>query len=428
MQMPVTAVVGAQWGDEGKGRIVDYLAQKVGAVVRYQGGDNAGHTVMNEYGRFQLHLLPSGIFNPNTHCIIGAGTVVNLAALIEEIDRVETAGVMTNNLWLDERAHVLLPDYRQLDALQEQARGNHAIGTTKRGIGPAYTYKVARAGLRMGDLKHPDWALQRLRVVRERLQAEFATFGAELPPLEEMVAQLTTMFAQIEKHVVDTVPILRKLLQAGAVVISEGQLGVMRDLDWGIYPYVTSSNPLASYAAIGAGFPASYITRVVGVAKCYTTAVGAGPFPAELTGKTGEQLRQIGREYGATTGRPRRTGWFDAVAARYAAWISGMTELALTKLDVLDQLPKIGICVGYKLPDGRTTEEMVDTYTLEQVEPIWEYWPGWLTDTSTITTCAALPENARNFLHRVEELVGVHLSIVSVGPERNQLILMETNT
>ncbi len=424
--MPVTAIVGAQWGDEGKGRVVDYLAQAADVVVRYQGGDNAGHTVVNEYGKFQLHLLPSGIFNPNAHCVIGAGTVVNMEILLQEIDRVEVTGVITRNLWVDQRAHLLLPDYRQLDVLQEKALGNNAIGTTKRGIGPAYTYKVARVGVRLGDLRYPDWARRRFQVTLERLQREYNTYGVEPPTLDALLEPQLALFAKLAGHVVDTVPLLRGWLQANKEVIVEGQLGAMRDLDWGVYPYVTSSNPTASYAPVGTGFPSNYLQRVIGVAKAYTTAVGAGPFPTEISGELETELRQLGQEFGATTGRPRRVGWFDAVAARYAVWLSGITELAITKLDVLDSLPEIKICTGYKLPDGKVLTEMVDPYLLSQVEPVWEHWPGWLILTRDIRRWEDLPVNAQRFLSRIETLVGVPITLISVGPERQQLILRQS--
>lgn len=421
--MPVTAVVGAQWGDEGKGRIVDYLAQDADMVIRFQGGDNAGHTVVNEYGTFRLHHIPSGIFNPRTVNIIGTGCVVNPDTLIEELRELEAAGVHTDNLFLSNRAHVTMPYHRLLDGLREQARGGKAIGTTRRGIGPVYSHKAARVGIRLGELKYPDRVRDRLRVVLPLVNQELAAYGHPRVEEEELMAKVKAWVQAIGDRIVDTVPLIRQALEANRRVLLEGQLGVMRDLDWGIYPYVTSSNPLASFGPVGAGFPMRYVTRVLGVVKAYSTAVGGGPFPVELKDEVGQRLREIGQEYGATTGRPRRCGWFDGVAIRYAAWLNGFTEIAVTKLDVLDTFPEIKICVGYRLPNGEVIDWVPDTPILEQVEPVYETWPGWMAPTGNARRWEDLPENARRYLERIEELADAPIRYVSVGPRREQLVV-----
>ncbi len=421
--MPVTAIVGAQWGDEGKGRVVDYLAQDADMVIRYQGGDNAGHTVVNEFGTFRLHHIPSGIFNPRTVNIIGTGCVVNPDTLLEELAELEAAGVSTENLFISNRAHVTMPYHRLLDGAREQARGGKAIGTTKRGIGPVYSHKAARVGIRMGELRYPDRVRERLRIVLPIVNHELEAYGLAPVAEEEMMAKVAAWVEAIGHRIVDTVPLVRDALTADRRVILEGQLGVMRDLDWGIYPYVTSSNPLAGFAPVGAGFPTRYLQNILGIVKAYSTAVGAGPFPVELTDETGDQLREAGQEYGATTGRPRRCGWFDGVAIRYAAWLSGFTEIAVTKLDVLDGFPEIKICVAYRLPDGTLTEEMPEVPLLDQVDPVYETWPGWMTPTSEARRWEDLPENARRYLQRLEELTGAPIRYISVGPRREQMVV-----
>ena len=420
--MTVIAVVGAQWGDEGKGRIIDFLAQEADMVIRFQGGDNAGHTVINEFGKHALHLVPSGIFNPGTQNIIGTGCVVNPQSLLQEMASLAQAGVTLDNLWISARAQMLMPYHRLLDELEERARGKDTIGTTKRGIGPAYADKAARSGLRMGDLLQPDWLEARLdnalRVVNRKLQI----LGGQPVDGQELYALCMAYREQLQERIVDTVPLVRDAIQRGDDILLEGQLGVMRDLDWGIYPYVTSSNPTAAYAPSGAGLPARTIDRVIGVVKAYSTAVGDGPFPVELHDEDGEKLREIGGEFGATTGRPRRCGWFDGVAIGYASWINGMTGLAITKLDVLDHFETLRICVGYRLPNGEVvTDSMPDTPVLYQVEPVYEEWPGWLTSTQDCRRWDDLPKPARAYIHRISELAGVKVDYVSVGPEREQM-------
>lgn len=419
--MAVTAVVGAQWGDEGKGRIIDYLAQQADMVIRFQGGDNAGHTVVNSYGTFRLHLVPSGIFNPSTHCVVGTGTVVNPEALLEEMKALDEAGVSLDNLWLSERAQMLMPYHRQLDDLQERARGSGAIGTTKRGIGPAYSDKAARWGLRLGDLHHPQWLRERLEQVTPRKNMNLERYGQPPLSVDQLYDQCMAWREVLRARIVDSLPMVRQAVEADEKVLLEGQLGVMRDLDWGIYPYVTSSNPTAAYAGAGAGIPPKKITRVIGVVKAYSTCVGAGPFPVELHDEIGRQLRDVGDEYGATTGRPRRVGWFDGVAIDYASWLNGFTDLAVTKLDVLDELAELHVCVGYRL-GSQVLTSVPDTATLEMVTPVYETWPGWQQSTRHCRTWKELPARARDYLLRIQELAAVPITWVSVGPERSEMI------
>ena len=426
--MPVIAVVGAQWGDEGKGRVVDYLASSpegggpADMVVRYQGGDNAGHTVVNQHGEFKLHLVPSGIFSPATRCVVGTGCVVNPETLIEEMGDLRAAGVSLENLFVSSRAHLIMPYHRQLDGLEETARGAGAIGTTRRGIGPTYADKAARWGLRVGDLLDTTRLQERLAAVLPRKNRTIAHFGGELVDLDSLVAQCLGWAERLRPHIVDTLPLVRSAVEADRYVVLEGQLGVMRDLDWGVYPYVTSSNPLASFGPVGAGMPAQAITEVIGVVKAYVTAVGAGPLPTELTGETGDRLREVGREYGATTGRPRRCGWLDGVALDYANWLNGFTSLVVTKLDVLDGMPEIKMCTGYRLPSGEVVSQVPDPATLETVEPIYETWTGWDQRTSEARRWEDLSPEAQRYLGRIQELARAPIRWVSVGPEREAII------
>jgi adenylosuccinate synthase len=423
--MAVSAVVGAQWGDEGKGRIIDYLAQQADMVIRFQGGDNAGHTVVNSYGKHALHLIPSGIFNPKTQNIIGSGCVVNPGSLLEEMAQLDRAGVRLDNLWISTRAQMVMPYHRTLDALEEAARGSDTIGTTKRGIGPAYADKAARSGLRVGDLLQPAWLEARLDSALRTVNRKIEILGGQAVDGHELYALCMYYREQLAARIVDTVPMTRQALSDGKQIVLEGQLGVMRDLDWGIYPYVTSSNPTASYASSGAGLPARAIDKVIGVVKAYSTAVGDGPFPVELHDGMGEMLRSTGEEFGATTGRPRRCGWFDGVAIRYAAWLNGMTGLAITKLDVLDQFETIKVCVGYRLPNEQVvTDSMPDTPVLYQVEPVYEEWPGWQTSTASCRRWEDLPERAQAYVQRLSDLAGVQVDYISVGPAREQLIVV----
>lgn len=420
--MTVTAVVGTQWGDEGKGRIIDFLAERAHVVIRYQGGDNAGHTVVNSYGKHALHLVPSGIFNPATCNIIGTGCVVNPASLLEEMSKLSDAGVRLDNLWVSSRAHMLMPYHRMIDGLEETSRGPDAIGTTKRGIGPVYADKASRSGLRIGDLLHPDWLQKRISHAVKSVNLRIRHLGGN--PLDEMevMAICTEYREKLGSRIVDTVPLVRDALHANQAILLEGQLGIMRDIDWGIYPYVTSSNPSAAFACVGAGLPPMSLTRVLGVVKAYSTAVGDGPLPVELFDASGEKLRQIGSEFGATTGRPRRCGWFDGVAIRYSAWMQGLTGIVITKLDVLDDFDVLKICVGYRMPDGKIIEDgLPATPLLYDAQPVYEEWAGWKTPTTTCRRWKDLPQNARRYISRIRELAGVRVDYVSVGPARDEM-------
>jgi len=420
--MTVTAIVGAQWGDEGKGRIIDYLAQNADVVIRFQGGDNAGHTVINEFGKHALHLIPSGIFNPETTNIIGSGCVVNPQSLLEEMASLTKAGLALDNLWISTRAQMLMPYHRTLDVLEESARGSDTIGTTKRGIGPAYADKAARSGLRMGDLLQPEWLETRLDSALRTTNRKIEVLGGEPIDGAALYELCMDYRAKLGNRIVDTVPIVRHAIDQKQDILLEGQLGVMRDLDWGIYPYVTSSNPTASYASSGAGLPARAIDRVIGVVKAYSTAVGDGPFPVESFDEIGQRLRSEGGEYGATTGRPRRCGWFDGVAIRYASWLNGMTGLAITKLDVLDGFEMLKVCVGYQMENGEiVSDSMPDTPLLNKVTPIYEEWPGWQTSTANCRRWEDLPAAAQAYINRLSELADVKVDYISVGPEREQM-------
>ena len=392
-------------------------------VIRFQGGDNAGHTVINDFGEFKLHLIPSGIFHLQVKCLIGTGCVVNPAVLIEELEALEAAGVKTDNLFVSERAHMVMPYHTLLDGLQKSASGKSAIGTTKRGIGPAYSDKGARRGLRLGDLLRPDWLEARLDQAVQFANRELVYFKQDPADPAKLLEQCLAWRDKIQSRLVDPLPIIRPAYERGANILLEGQLAAMRDLDWGTYPYVTSSNPTASFAAVGAGLPPQAINQVIGVVKAYTSAVGAGPMPTDQgNNEIALWLREKGQEYGATTGRPRRCGWFDAVALNYVAYLNGFTQLAITKLDVLDGLPELQICTGYRLPNGTVIKHVPDTPIYETVEPIYESWPGWPENsTDSARAWADLPETAQRYLKRIEELAGVPIQYVSVGPKREEM-------
>jgi adenylosuccinate synthase len=418
----VTAVVGAQWGDEGKGKITDLLAQEADVVIRYQGGNNAGHTVVNQHGTFKLHLVPSGIFNANALCIVGTGTVVNLQVLCEELRNLEAHGISTANLRVSDRAHLIMPWHTVLDRLDERERGRQKLGTTGQGVGPAYADKVARHGIQIYEVRDE-------RRFRERVAHELETKNKILErfgdaPLEASAVadEVLAAAAILGDRIADTLPLVEEAVRTDARVLLEGQLGAMRDLDWGIYPYVTSSNPLAGGAAVGAGIPPRYITRVIGVVKAYSTAVGEGPFPTEMKGKEGDALREMANEYGATTGRPRRVGWFDAVAARHAHRLNAFTEIAVTKLDVLGAYTTIPFAVAYEL-DGKRTTDMPPTAVLERATPVYEDCVGWCVPLDGVADRAHLPPAARAYLAKIEATVGAPVGMVGIGPERSATLL-----
>lgn len=418
--MPVTAVVGAQWGDEGKGRIIDYLAQNADMVIRYQGGDNAGHTVVNEHGTFKLHMVPSGIFSPETKCVIGAGTVVNPANLIAEMDDLNARGVRTHNLIISDRAHIVMPYHVALDSLEAQDR----LGTTGRGIGPAYADKARRVGLLMDDLLDLYTMRPKLEGSLKLANQTLALHGKhDMFSVDEMLLLLKEWGDRLWCHIQDTLRLTTTMIREGRRILLEGQLGVMRDLDWGTYPYVTSSNPLVGGACAGAGIPPMAISEVIGVVKCYGTSVGAGPFPGELLDKVGDQMREVGQEYGATTGRPRRCAWVDGVALEHAAMLSGFTGLAITKLDVLDDFDEIKICYAYLFED-RAVYRFPSGSDLGSVKTLCHTYPGWKTSTTGCRTWKDLPPRARHFLEQIAVFGQAPIKYVSVGAERDAIITL----
>ena len=420
--MPVTAVVGAQWGDEGKGKITDLLAQEADVVIRYQGGNNAGHTVVNQHGTFKLHLVPSGVFNPNALCIVGPGTVVDLAVLCEELANLEKHGISTANLRVSDRAHLLMPWHTLLDRADERERGRQKLGTTGQGVGPAYADKVARHGIQVYEVRDEKRFRTRVAHELETKNKLIAAFGDEPLDARKVADQVLGNVATLGDRIVDTLPLVERAVRTDARVLLEGQLGVMRDLDWGIYPYVTSSNPLAGGASVGAGIPPRFITRVIGVVKAYSTAVGEGPFLTEMHGKEGDALREMANEYGATTGRPRRVGWFDSVAARHANRLNAFTEIAVTKLDVLGAYDTIPFCVAYEL-DGKRTCDMPPTQRLERATPVYETCRGWKAELAGVSDRAHLPAEARAYLEKIEQSVGAPIGMVGIGPERSATLL-----
>lgn len=420
--MPVLAVVGAQWGDEGKGRVVDWLARRADVVVRFQGGDNAGHTVVNEHGLFKLHMIPSGVFRPEVACVIGAGCVVNPEGLLAELAALEAAGVRTANLWIDERAHVVMPWHIALDGIEESGRSaRDQIGTTKRGIGPCYTDKAARRGVRVGDLLRPDLLRARVEAAAAWHDIVLRHFGQPGIDREAVLQACAAHAAALAPRIRDTTALLEAAADRDATILLEGQLGVMRDLEWGIYPFVTSSSPTAAYAPAGAGLGARAVDEAIGVVKAYSTSVGGGPFPTELLDATGERLRAVGGEYGATTGRPRRCGWLDAVALRYAVRRNGLTSLVLTKLDVLDDFGRIAVATSYRV-DGAETDRVPCTDDQWRAEPQLRWLPGWQRATTGVRRWQDLPAPAQAYVRAIEQLAGVPVSHVSVGPERDAIL------
>ena len=422
--MSVTTVVGIQWGDEGKGRIVDYLASQAEMVIRFQGGDNAGHTVINDLGKFGLHIIPSGVFNSETMNIVGAGTVVNFDTMASEIDHIQSvSGRSVDNVFIDRRAHLIMPYHQLLDGAEEGKRSDdQKIGTTKRGIGPCYSDKASRVGLRAGDILDEDWLRKRLELLLPKKNRDLEYYGLRTFTVDELVAKCAAWRERFGSYIIDSQPVVREAVENGRNILLEGQLGIMRDNDWGIYPYSTSSNPTTAGACNGAGIPPRAIDKVVGVIKAYSTSVGGGPYMTELFDEDGEKLRTIGGEFGVTTGRPRRCGWLDLVAADYACYMNGVSDLALTKLDVLDSFEKIRVCTGYMI-DGEYYNHLPDTLYQERAKPIYEDFEGWMCDTSKCRRWEELPAKAQNYILEIEKRLGVHITYISVGPERNQLIV-----
>ena len=422
--MPKTniAVLGAQWGDEGKGKIVDMLTPHFTAVARYQGGHNAGHTVYVEGKKFVLHLIPSGILHPGVTCIIGNGVVIDPQALFKEVDELARLGVSVDRrLLVSEKAHVILPYHRELDVLSEARRGERKIGTTSRGIGPAYEDKIGRRGIRVCDLLGDRTALE--QEVRENVSARNRIIKDSTLDWEPVFDQLVADGERMRPWVADASLYLHRLIKAESPILFEGAQATLLDIDHGTYPFVTSSNASIGGVCTGLGVPPRAIGGVLGVAKAYTTRVGEGPLPTELTGELAERLREGGQEYGASTGRPRRCGWFDAVVVRYSARINGLDAIALTKLDVLDGLPEVLICTGYRTGRSEIAEFPADLRLLANAEPVYERMPGWTQPTKGMTQFETLPENARKYVRKLEELTGVACAIVSTGSDRAETIV-----
>ena len=425
--MSSVVVVGTQWGDEGKGKITDFLSEKAEYVARYQGGDNAGHTIQFGGETYKLHLIPSGIFSPEKLCIIGNGVVVNPKSLVTELAYLHERNITTDNLRISDRAHVILPYHIELDRLQEEAKGDKKIGTTIKGIGPAYMDKAARVGIRIADLLDREVFEERLRINLEDKNRQFTKlYDANPMNFEEILEEYYEYGQQIKQYVCDTSVLLNDALDNGKRVLFEGAQGVMLDIDQGTYPFVTSSNPLAGGVTIGSGVGPSKVTKVVGVCKAYTSRVGDGPFPTELFDEIGSRIREVGREYGTTTGRPRRVGWFDSVVMRHSKRVSGITNLCLNSIDVLTGLETVKICVAYRKSNGEEISHYpASLVELGQCEPVYEELPGWSEDITGCRTLEELPIEAQNYVRRVSELVGVKISTFSVGPDRNQTNILE---
>lgn len=420
--MAITVLVGAQWGDEGKGKIIDYLSEDQDLIVRFQGGDNAGHTVINDYGVFKLHLIPSGIFNKNGESLIGTGTVVNPDVLEEEIAQIESAGVDMSGLKISGKAHILMPYHQKLDELMEAKGG---IGTTKRGIGVAYSYKMLRKNLRMEDLLDLPRAKEKLEGFIDVVNNQLIAYGGEPVSVDELYTKMEKWAARYGSMIVEPISYLHRYIDEGKNILFEGQLAAMKDIDQGIYPYVTSSCPSAAYAAVTGGFPAKKIDRVIGVAKAFSSAVGAGPFPTEDTDDAQIAIirgdgSKADDEFGARTGRSRRLGWMDLPILRYTTMINGFDAIALCKIDKLDDLDSIKVCVAYEL-DGVRLEHFPNTDDLFRVTPVYEELPGWKTSTRGIRKIADLPENAKNYIKFIEERVGAPIEYVGVGADREEL-------
>lgn len=421
--MPVIAIIGAHWGDEGKGKIVDLLAEQADMVIRFSGGDNAGHTVVNQQGEFALHLVPSGIFSPKATSVIGNGVVVNPRVLLDELGALKQRGVDTSRFFISDRAHLVMPYHILLDGLEEEARGGKAIGTTRKGIGPAFADKASRLGLRTSDLLDKD-------VFRERLHAVLTgkntlltkVYNADPLSEDEIFNEYCRYGEILAPHICDTSALLEKAVDDGKKVMLEGAQGALLDPDFGTYPYATSSSPLAGGGCLGVGLGPTRIDDVLGVFKAYCTRVGGGPMPTELQDEIGGFIRELAHEYGTTTGRPRRCGWFDAVASRFSTRVNGYTRAIVTRLDVLDTMPAMKICTAYELNGEKIDYFPASAVTLEKCQPIYEELPGWQTPINDIRDFAQLPLQARQYLARLEELIACPISVISVGMRREQTI------
>ena len=422
--MPASIVVGTQWGDEGKGKIIDIIASRADVVVRSQGGNNAGHTVVNEGETYKLHLIPSGILYKDTLCLIGAGVVLDPKDFIGELDNLGARGVTFDNLKIDPRAHVIMPWHITLDGLSEQFRGNSDIGTTKRGIGPTYMDKYERCGIRVYDLIHPEVFAEKARATG-RLKNEIITkvYGGEAHDIEAIIKEYTEYGKRIAKYVDDVSVIVYEADKAGKQIMFEGAQATLLDIDFGTYPYVTSSHPVSAGVCVGTGVGPMIINDIIGVAKAYTTRVGKGPFPTELFDETGDTIRNKGGEFGTTTGRPRRTGWFDAVIVRHSVRVNGLSKLAINKLDTLSGIGELKICTAYEKPDGSIIKDFPPTLEeLADCKPVYESFPGFDDDISKCGSFDELPELCKKYILRLEELCGCKIAMVGIGPDRSQIL------
>lgn len=424
--MSSIVVVGTQWGDEGKGKITDFLAEQADVIARFSGGNNAGHTIQFGGETYKLHLVPSGIFYKDKLAVIGNGVVVDPVALLKELDGLNERGISTDNLRISNRAQVILPYHLAQDEYEERRRGDNKIGTTKKGIGPAYVDKAQRIGIRMADLLEKETFERRLKENIEYKNACFkGMFNETCPTFDEIFDEYYAAGQRLKDYVTDTAKILDDANVVDEKVLFEGAQGVMLDIDHGTYPFVTSSNPVAGNVTVGTGVGPTSVSKVIGVCKSYTSRVGDGPFPTELFDEDGHHIREVGREYGTTTGRPRRVGWFDSVVLRHSRRVSGITDLSINSIDVLTGLDTVKICTAYELDGEKITEYPANLDQLRRCKPIFEELPGWTEDITGCRSLDELPENARNYLERISELCGVHISIFSVGPDREQTNLLE---
>lgn len=422
--MKTVAIVGSQWGDEGKGKVIDYLATQADVVVRGQGGNNAGHTLVVDGKKYALHLIPSGVLNPETINVIGNGIVFDPKGFLEELAKLNADNIDTKNIKISDRAHVIFPYHKELDALAEEARGDNKIGTTKKGIGPCYMDKTERSGIRICDLMDKDIFAKKLKAqIDAKNKIVKNIYGAEEFDFDAIYNGYLGYAEQIRSYVDDTSVVVYEAIKAGKKVLFEGAQGTLLDLDLGTYPFVTSSHPTSGGFSVGAGVGPNMIKDVVGIVKSYTTRVGEGPFVTELNDETGDKIRTQGREFGTTTGRARRCGWFDAVIVRYAARVNGLTSISLMLLDVLTGFDTVKICTSYKMGDKVLREFPASLEDLAKCEPIYEELEGWSEDLTGMETYEELPENAKKYIAKIEELVGVNVDMVSVGPNRAQTIV-----
>jgi adenylosuccinate synthase len=424
--MPVIAIIGAQWGDEGKGKIVDLLAEKAHMVMRFSGGNNAGHTVINPYGEFKMHLIPAGIFHREVTCVIGNGVVIDPSVLIEEVEELKKCNIVVDKLFISDRAHLIMPYHFMLDALEEESRGSSAIGTTRRGIGPAYMDKAGRLGIRTGDLLEKGAFLDRLRLVLDQKNRILTrVYDAKPLVLEEIYDKYCHYGELLAPFIRETDLMVEEALKKKENVLLEGAQGTMLDVDFGTYPYVTSTTTMAGGACSGLGLSPLKIDGIAGVFKAYTTRVGAGPMPTELLDETGELIREHAHERGTTTGRPRRCGWFDAVVGSFSVRINGFSSFVLTRLDILGILPSIKICNAYQIEGKKLNSPPSSVEELARCKPLYEELPGWQTDISDVRRFEDLPREARNYVQRLEELLDCPASIISVGERREQTIMVQ---